>query len=387
MCARTREQRKQGFVINKKNVSTAADCLYLDMPTGMKLSEDDDTVPSWNEYPEQDELPRKLMFLAAQILDDRGCIIIQHPGTLRSTQQIADVLDACAQLFKQATSFFVHNETVQYEPTRNMKVHHSKVEVFCKVITEFSFPKYDMEPFDVENSGRDTSMIVNYNGQQAKISKLDDKGRNKCIGFVQTLLEKFTSQGDIVVDFIGGWGSTNMASTNCSRCCIVAETRKDAFECLEHIIKNMEEPNKVPEPTGTPTSTVGQTSRGKKPLNEADDLGDDLLGDEKNLLEDAKLQRKGRHRFQWGGEIPWFTLEDSYRLPKYAEQIASKLAQLPETPRQSSGISDHVKSDRMIFVDDEANEDRGSETSSANTVYLSSHEEMDIRLHRIVFQP
>ncbi|KAL3682618.1 hypothetical protein R1sor_000640 [Riccia sorocarpa] len=121
MCTRTREQRKQGFVINKKNVSTAADCLYLDMPTGMKLSEDDDIVPSWNEYPEQDDLPRKLMVLAAQILDDRGCIIIQHPGTLRSTQQIADALDACAQLFKQVTSFFVHNETVQYEPIRNMK--------------------------------------------------------------------------------------------------------------------------------------------------------------------------------------------------------------------------------------------------------------------------
>ncbi|KAL3686573.1 hypothetical protein R1sor_009147 [Riccia sorocarpa] len=138
----------------------------------------------------------------------------------------------------------------------------------------------------------------------------------------------------------------------------------------------MEEPNKVPEPTGTPTSTVGQTSHGKKPLNEDDDLGDDLLGDENKMLEDAKLQRKGRRQFKWGGEIPWSTPESSYRLSIYAEQIASKLAQLPETPTQSSGISDHVKSDRMIFVDDEANKDRGSETCSANTVYLSSDEEI-----------
>ncbi|KAL3686623.1 hypothetical protein R1sor_009197 [Riccia sorocarpa] len=148
-------------------------------------------------------------------------------------------------------------------------------------------------------------MIVNSNGQLHQISKLDDKGRSKCIGFVQTLLENFTSQGDIVVDFVGGWRTTLLASTNCSRCCIIAKTRKDVFECLEHIIKQMDEPNKMPEATGTPTSTtVGQTSRGKKPFNEDDDLGDDLLGDETILLEDTRLQRKGRHQFEWGGEIP-----------------------------------------------------------------------------------
>ncbi|KAL3688516.1 hypothetical protein R1sor_014825 [Riccia sorocarpa] len=46
MCTRIKDRRKQGFVINKKNVSTAADCLYLDMPTGWKLSEEDSEVPS-----------------------------------------------------------------------------------------------------------------------------------------------------------------------------------------------------------------------------------------------------------------------------------------------------------------------------------------------------
>ncbi|KAL3694591.1 hypothetical protein R1sor_008242 [Riccia sorocarpa] len=112
MCTRIKDRRKQGFVINKKNVSTAADCLYLDMPIGWKLSEEDSEVPRWNVYPEEDELPRKLMVLARQILDDRGCIIIQHPGTLRSTQQIADALDACSEFFKQVTEFYVHNEEV-----------------------------------------------------------------------------------------------------------------------------------------------------------------------------------------------------------------------------------------------------------------------------------
>ncbi|KAL3693029.1 hypothetical protein R1sor_006680 [Riccia sorocarpa] len=347
MCTRIKDRRKHGFVINKKNVSTAADCLYLDMPTGWKLSEEDSSVPNWNVYPEEDELPRKLMVLARQILDDRGCIIIQHPGTLRSTQQIADALDACSEYFKQVIEIYVHNEEVQFEPNRNMKasrfsshilsalakivsvqndqgayysvctfeiqVYHSKVEVFCKATTEFTIPKLDMDPFDPENSGRDSAMIVNFNGQW--ISGLNDKGRSKCIGFVKTLLENFTTQGDIVIDLAGGWGPTLFAATNCSR-----------------------------------TQSAG----------------------------DSTKRCKGRRHINisWNQTPAWFTPEKDYRLLVYAEDVAAKLAELPQTPSQTSVQSENEISERMVFIDDEANVDAGSESSSAVTVYLSSDEEL-----------
>ncbi|KAL3702264.1 hypothetical protein R1sor_020286 [Riccia sorocarpa] len=363
MCTRIKDQRKQGFVVNKKSVSTAADCLYLDIPTGWKLSEEDSEVPSWNVYPEDNELPRKLMLLARQILDARGCIIIQHPGTLRSTQHIADALDAFSEFFKPVTELYVHNEEGQFEPNRNMKastfsslilsaeaknlyvqnaqgayfsvcsfdiqVYHSKVEVFCKANTEFTFPKLAMDPFDPDNSGRDSAMIFNFNGQG--ITKLNDKGRSKCIGFVQTLLENFTTQGDIVIDFAGGWGASLFAATNCSRCCIAVETRKEALNASYRTLSGG----------------------------------------------DSTKRHKGRRHINisWN-ESPLLTPEKDYRLPAYAEDVAAKLAELPQTPSQTSVQSENENSDRMVFIDDEANVDAGSESSSAVTVYLSSDEEL-----------
>ncbi|KAL3688131.1 hypothetical protein R1sor_014440 [Riccia sorocarpa] len=177
MCSALDSRRADGFLLNKKPVQTAADCLYLDLPSGFKLDEEG-TVPNWNVFPGDDDLPRKLMGLGRSILDDRGCLIILHQGTLRSAQQIADTLDAYSQIF------------------------HSKVEVFCKASHNFIIPKLDMPPFDAENSGRDSSFICNYNTVSS--TKLDDGGRRKCSGFVQTLLENFTAQGDIVIDFAGG---------------------------------------------------------------------------------------------------------------------------------------------------------------------------------------
>ncbi|KAL3689481.1 hypothetical protein R1sor_015790 [Riccia sorocarpa] len=277
LCGRIKDQRASGHCINNARVASAADCQYLDMPTGYKLSEDGE-VPSWNMYPKVD-LPRQLMNLGRSILDNRGCIIIVHPGTLRSTQQIADALDTSSMYFKQITSFVVHNEEVQIEPLRNMKVFHSKVEVFCKIHHDFVIPKMNIPAFDEENSGRDATMIVNFNSGVAK--RTGDGGRSKCVGFVQTLLENFTGHGDIVIDFVGGWGATLLAAHNCSRCCIAAETREEALKSLHHQVKLKSEKKTVGTSSRDQTGVTQEpVSRGKKPLTEEDDLGDDFLGDE-----------------------------------------------------------------------------------------------------------
>ncbi|KAL3701808.1 hypothetical protein R1sor_019830 [Riccia sorocarpa] len=269
LCARVKDRRASGHCINNARVQSAADCLYLDMPTGYKLT-DDGEVPSWNLYPEVD-LPRQLLNLGRSILDDRGSIIIVHPGTLRNTQQIADALDASSMYFKQIASFVVYNEEVEFEPIRNMKVFHSKVEVFCKIHHNFTIPKTNIPAFDEENSGRDATMIVNYNSGVAK--RIGDGGRSKCVGFVQTLLENFTGHGDIVIDFAGGWGATLLAAHNCTRCYIATETREEALRSMQQIVKL----KSATKTAGTTSTNQTQATQAKKPLTEEDDLGDNLL--------------------------------------------------------------------------------------------------------------
>ncbi|KAL3686416.1 hypothetical protein R1sor_008990 [Riccia sorocarpa] len=180
LCSRINPFRPQGCFINRKETNVAVDCLFLDMPSGLKTSSSWGEVPDWNEYPEDDDLPRKLMNLGRVILDDRGCLIILHQGTLRSNQQIADELDANTSNWKHLASYDVNSDVPQFEPVRNMKVFHSKADIFCKSGHTFNIPKLDMAPFDLDNSGRDVAMISNYNTFVPK--KLDDGGRRKCVG-------------------------------------------------------------------------------------------------------------------------------------------------------------------------------------------------------------
>ncbi|KAL3692509.1 hypothetical protein R1sor_006160 [Riccia sorocarpa] len=120
ICAALDSRRAGGFLMNKKQVLTAADCLYLDLPTGLKIDEDD-TVHTWNIFPGEDDLPRKLMGLGRIILDDRGCLIILHRWTLRSAQQIADALDAYNEIWKHVTTFDVQSDLPQFDEHRNYK--------------------------------------------------------------------------------------------------------------------------------------------------------------------------------------------------------------------------------------------------------------------------
>ncbi|KAL3693638.1 hypothetical protein R1sor_007289 [Riccia sorocarpa] len=278
MCTAVAQMRMAGFLLNKKQASFSADCLFLDLPSGLNLDVDNGP-PLWNVYPAEDDLPRKLMTLGKSILDDRGCLIILHSGSLRSTQQIADALDAYCQVWSPIASFNIVNDVPQFQHSHAMKVYHSKVEVFCKWNTDFQIPKSAGTPFDAENSGRDSAVIYNYNTIAPK--KLDDLGMQKCTGFVQTLLENFTRQGDIVIDFAGGWGTIMQASFNCSRCCIATEERKEAFESLlltQSTIAKAKE-NLAPASSSQPSSQPDvRAAKGKKPLGEDDELGDDIFG-------------------------------------------------------------------------------------------------------------
>ncbi|KAL3697947.1 hypothetical protein R1sor_012023 [Riccia sorocarpa] len=119
MCVALDSKRAGGYLMNNKQVPTAADCLYLDLPTGLKIDEDD-TVPAWNIFPGEDDLPRKLMGLGRIILDDR-CLIILHQGTLRNAQQIADALDTYSGIWKQVTTYDVQSDLPQFDEHRNYK--------------------------------------------------------------------------------------------------------------------------------------------------------------------------------------------------------------------------------------------------------------------------
>ncbi|KAL3699175.1 hypothetical protein R1sor_017197 [Riccia sorocarpa] len=177
MCIAIAPMRMSGFILNGKQTFFAADCLYLDLPSGFNLEVDDVGPPLWN----------------------------RTPG----------------------------------------------------------------------------AVIYNYNTIAPK--KLDDLGRQKCTGFVQTLLENFTKQGDIVIDFAGGWKATLHATFNCSRCCIVAEERHEAYDNMQltlAIIAKAKE-NLTPESSSQPVSQPAiRSTRGKKPLGEDDYLVDNIFRDD-----------------------------------------------------------------------------------------------------------
>ncbi|KAL3682178.1 hypothetical protein R1sor_000200 [Riccia sorocarpa] len=61
LCSRVDAFRTQGYYINRKETNVAVDCLFLDMPSGYKISPGWGEVPIWNKYPEEDDLPKKLM--------------------------------------------------------------------------------------------------------------------------------------------------------------------------------------------------------------------------------------------------------------------------------------------------------------------------------------
>ncbi|KAL3694011.1 hypothetical protein R1sor_007662 [Riccia sorocarpa] len=383
MCTAVAPMRMAGFLLNKKQVSFAADCLYLDLPSGLNLDVDDNGPPLWNVYPAEDDLPRKLMTLGKSILDDRGCLIILHSGSLRNTQQIADALDAYCKVWSPVASFDIVNEVPQFQPSRAMKVFHSKVEVFCKWNADFEIPKSACTSFDPENTGRDSVVIYNYNTVVPK--KLDDLGIRKCTGFVQTLLENFTKQGDIVIDFAGGWGASMHATFNCSRCCIVAEERKEALESLlmtqSSIAKAKEDfsPASSSQPSSQPDV---RATKGKKPLGEDDELGDDIFGEDEhmgdvNFFEVAvgpgQLQAKGTAQkppvqTKIGRYLS--SPAQDFTMPVYAANYALELAKNTTPPSQSRDKGRRQRYFNIPYIDDQARE------ANDDTVELSSDEDI-----------
>ncbi|KAL3692230.1 hypothetical protein R1sor_005881 [Riccia sorocarpa] len=64
-----------------------------DFANGRSIAPDAD-VPRWNLFPYTENYPRLVLNFATKILDDNGFVILFHAGSLDSSQQIADTLEA-----------------------------------------------------------------------------------------------------------------------------------------------------------------------------------------------------------------------------------------------------------------------------------------------------
>ncbi|KAL3681545.1 hypothetical protein R1sor_024501 [Riccia sorocarpa] len=210
-------------------------------------------------------------------------------------------------------------------------------------------------------------MIVNYNSGVAK--RIDDGGRSKCVGFVQTLLENFTGHGDIVIDFAGGWGATLLAAHNCSRCCIAAETRDEALRSMQQIVK-LKSATKSAGTTSTDHTQATQAtiSKGKKPLTEEDDLGSLLEDENRNTEEHSDILGSQYEQNVQG--FSWGTPDQGFSLPTYAEGVAQALQNLPPTPLARSR---DVSPRRHPFIDDEAEVGTVGLGSETNVLLARSH--------------
>ncbi|KAL3688363.1 hypothetical protein R1sor_014672 [Riccia sorocarpa] len=139
-------RRSRPFMIEGKRSEKGADLIMLEIPTGGAIKPDSE-CPSWNEFPADTNLPRMLLNLSSRILDDAGFVLILHAGSLQSSQQIADTLDAMRGAWTSFMSYDIVNETPSF-------MEHSRLE-------------QEYWPFDKSNSGRDSLLVLNFNNKMA----------------------------------------------------------------------------------------------------------------------------------------------------------------------------------------------------------------------------
>ncbi|KAL3701630.1 hypothetical protein R1sor_019652 [Riccia sorocarpa] len=200
------------------------------------------------------------------VLDDNGFVILFHGGSLQSSQQIADTLDAMEGEWKHFLSYDICNETPTFVPNMKLSHNYSKAEVIVRAFKDPVLPKQEYWPFDKTNSGRDTLTLFNFN------SKMEDSrsGEGKCVGFLQTLIENFSETGDVVLDLNAHKGESLYAASNCGR--VIVGLTEDIQSCEGVIARLIARENKTP--VRQPTAERQETSSRKKPLDEDDDLGE-----------------------------------------------------------------------------------------------------------------
>ncbi|KAL3700040.1 hypothetical protein R1sor_018062 [Riccia sorocarpa] len=114
-------RRPRPFVINGQRTEQGADLIMMNIPTGRAIASDKD-VPGWNTFPHLENQPRLLLNLSGSILDDKGYVIIMHSGSLESSQQIADMLEAMTDSWKHFLSYDVLNEKPTFLPNTKLMV-------------------------------------------------------------------------------------------------------------------------------------------------------------------------------------------------------------------------------------------------------------------------
>ncbi|KAL3686488.1 hypothetical protein R1sor_009062 [Riccia sorocarpa] len=153
ICKRLRVagRRPRPFIINGKKAEQGADLIFLSIPTGRSIVPEKD-VPSWNVFPAFENHPRLLLSLAGRILEDSGYILIFHSGSLQSSQQIADCLDAMADSWKHFISYNIMNESPTYIPNSKLSQLYSRVEVIVREAAIPKLPKQEYWAFDKNNT-------------------------------------------------------------------------------------------------------------------------------------------------------------------------------------------------------------------------------------------
>ncbi|KAL3675545.1 hypothetical protein R1sor_025493 [Riccia sorocarpa] len=311
-----------------------------DIPMGRAILPEEE-IPRWNLFPEAENIPRQLMNFASKILDDNGFVIIFHAGSLESSQQIVDALDAMAADWQLFLSYDICNDAPTYVPYSKLSHYYSKAEVIVRTSADPTLPKQEYWPFDKNNTGRDTLTLFNFNSKMEN----DRSGEGKCVGFLQTLMENFTETDDVILDCNAHKGGSLYAAANCGRV-IVALT--DDMESCEQVIARLNaRENKAPPVAKTATTQPESSSR-KKPLDDEDELGDPF-SDEENRPDTARSTAK---KFNWGIQSPVAS-----GLPVYAEQVAKAKADIATpTSMHTSLHQKNIHGRALEFVDDEAAE-------------------------------
>ncbi|KAL3691296.1 hypothetical protein R1sor_004947 [Riccia sorocarpa] len=125
MCKRLKlaGRKPRQFIVNGKKCEQGVDLILFDIPTGRAVVAGAD-APRWNWFPAAENYPRHLFNFSSKILDDSGYVVIFHAGSLESSQQIADALDAMNGVWKHFLSYDVCNDAPTYAPNLQLSVCH-----------------------------------------------------------------------------------------------------------------------------------------------------------------------------------------------------------------------------------------------------------------------
>ncbi|KAL3696265.1 hypothetical protein R1sor_010341 [Riccia sorocarpa] len=275
LCSRVQRPPMKGFKILGATRKFAADCIVIDPPTDERTNADETETPAWNKL--DPDLLESYFKFATNVLDDRGCILLFHSGSIRHSQLLMDTLDNFPEErgFQILKSIFVCTYQSGFTTSLNGNLEMmwiSKAEILIrKGQKPMPIPKMQSNGKLVMPNWSPIDGNFCYNDLNTQpLGKGQLGSRRRTVDLMQTLFELITKPGEVILDCNLGYGASFLAAYNCGRYVCGMENRaKDIVDSCKKVVLQFESLHVPPEGRGKDVPKVAD-KKGKKPVLEED---------------------------------------------------------------------------------------------------------------------